>query len=82
MRSRVAAESPAGARRRIVAPAPARTPTCRRAGAAAQRAPAAAAVVAAETLSRQLASLSAKFVEDYAPLTDKLREVVQISKGL
>jgi len=37
---------------------------------------------ALETLSRQLASLSAKFVEDYAPLTDKLREVVQISKGL
>jgi flagellar motor component MotA len=37
---------------------------------------------ALESLSRQLASLSAKFVEDYAPLTDKLREVVQLSKGL
>jgi len=37
---------------------------------------------ALESLSRQLVSLSAKFVEDYAPLTDKLREVVQLSKGL
>ena len=37
---------------------------------------------ALEGLSRQLASLSAKFVEDYSPLTDRLREVVQLSKGL
>jgi len=37
---------------------------------------------ALEGLARQLASLSAKFVEDYAPLTDRLREVVQMSKGL
>lgn len=37
---------------------------------------------ALEGLSRQLASLSAKFVEDYAPLTDRLRELVQLSKGL
>lgn len=37
---------------------------------------------ALEGLSRQLASLSAKFVEDYTPLTDKLREVVQLSKKI
>jgi len=37
---------------------------------------------ALEGLARQLASLSAKFVEDYAPLTDRLREVVQMSKGV
>lgn len=33
-----------------------------------------------ESLGRQLASLSTKFVEDYSPLTDKLREVVRISE--
>jgi ABC-type transporter Mla subunit MlaD len=33
-----------------------------------------------EILGRQLASLSTKFVEDYSPLTDKLREVVQMAK--
>jgi len=37
---------------------------------------------ALEGLSRQLASLSAKFVEDYTPLTERLREIVQISKKL
>ena len=35
-----------------------------------------------ESLGRQLASLSNRFVEDYGPLTDRLREVVQISKRL
>jgi SMC interacting uncharacterized protein involved in chromosome segregation len=35
---------------------------------------------ALESLGRQLASLSAKFVEDYTPLTDRLREVVQLSR--
>jgi hypothetical protein len=35
---------------------------------------------ALESLSHQLASLSAKFVEDYTPLTDKLREIVRISQ--
>ena len=35
-----------------------------------------------ESLGSQLASLSGKFVEDYSPLTDKLREVVQIANGL
>lgn len=34
------------------------------------------------TLGQQLASLSEKFVSDYSPLTDKLREVVNISKGV
>lgn len=34
------------------------------------------------TLGRQLAELSEKFVEDYAPLTEKLREVVQMAKDL
>lgn len=33
-------------------------------------------------LGSQLASLSNKFVEDYAPLTDRLREVVRIAEGL
>lgn len=33
-------------------------------------------------LGRQLASLSEKFVADYTPLTDRLREVVKISKGV
>ncbi len=34
------------------------------------------------SLGQQLASLSEKFVQDYTPLTDRLREVVNISKGL
>jgi hypothetical protein len=34
------------------------------------------------TLGQQLASLSEKFVTDYTPLTEKLREVVRLSKGL
>ena len=33
-------------------------------------------------LGQQLASLSEKFVQDYTPLTDRLREVVNISKGV
>nr|WP_301290920.1 hypothetical protein [Robbsia andropogonis] len=32
-----------------------------------------------ESLGRQLASLSEKFVSDYSPLTDKLRDVVRLS---
>jgi DNA anti-recombination protein RmuC len=32
-----------------------------------------------ESLGRQLASLSEKFVSDYTPLTDRLREVVRIA---
>jgi hypothetical protein len=32
-----------------------------------------------ETLGRQLASLSEKFVADYGPLTDRLREVVRLA---
>ncbi|MBN8827238.1 MAG: hypothetical protein J0H68_00845 [Sphingobacteriia bacterium] len=36
---------------------------------------------ALEGLGRQLASLSAKFVEDYSPLTDRLREIVRIAEG-
>lgn len=32
-----------------------------------------------ETLGRQLASLSEKFVADYSPLTDRLREVVRLA---
>lgn len=36
---------------------------------------------ALESLGRQLASLSQKFVEDYTPLTDRLREVVQIARS-
>lgn len=35
-----------------------------------------------ETLGRQLASLSQKFVEDYTPLTERLREVVEISRRI
>ena len=31
-----------------------------------------------ETLGRHLASLSEKFTEDYGPLTERLREIVQI----
>lgn len=34
------------------------------------------------TLGQQLASLSEKFVSDYSPLTDKLREVVNMTKGI
>ena len=34
-----------------------------------------------EVMGSHLASLSAKFVEDYAPLTDKLREVVNIAQS-
>jgi hypothetical protein len=32
-------------------------------------------------MGQQLASLSEKFVRDYTPLTDRLREIVNISKG-
>ena len=35
---------------------------------------------AIESMGRQLASLSSKFVEDYGPLTDRLRDVVQLSR--
>lgn len=34
-----------------------------------------------ETMGRQLASLSEKFVNDYNPLTDRLREVVRLAAG-
>lgn len=34
------------------------------------------------TLGQQLASLSEKFVADYTPLTEKLRELVNISRGI
>ena len=34
------------------------------------------------SMGNQLASLSAKFVEDYGPLTTRLREVVRIADGL
>lgn len=34
------------------------------------------------TLGSQLSSLSAKFVEDYTPLTDKLSQIVRISAGV
>ncbi len=34
-----------------------------------------------ETLGRQLASLSQKFVEDYTPLTERLRDLVQVGRG-
>lgn len=34
------------------------------------------------SLGSQLASLSAKFVNDYTPLTEQLRRVVEISKGI
>ena len=34
------------------------------------------------TLGSQLASLSSKFVEDYNPLTDRLREVVRLADGM
>ncbi len=35
-----------------------------------------------ETMGQQLASLSEKFVADYGPLTDRLREVVQLSSAV
>ncbi len=35
-----------------------------------------------ETMGGHLASLSEKFVEDYSPLTDKLRRVVRMANGL
>lgn len=35
-----------------------------------------------ETMGGHLASLSEKFVEDYTPLTDKLRRVVRMANGL
>ena len=35
-----------------------------------------------EALGRQLAALSNRFVEDYLPLTEKLREVVELSKKI
>ncbi len=37
---------------------------------------------AIHTLGSQLSSLSTKFVDDYTPLTDRLKEVVEISKGV
>ena len=37
---------------------------------------------AIEAMGSHLASLSNKFVEDYTPLTDKLREVVEIARGI
>ena len=33
-----------------------------------------------ESLGRQLASLSNRFVDDYTPLTEKLQKIVEISK--
>src|SRR2546421_12458944 len=33
-----------------------------------------------ETLGKQLTALSQRFVDDYTPLTDKLRQVVQLAK--
>jgi len=33
-----------------------------------------------QSLGSQLTSLSAKFVEDYSPLTEKLRDVVQMAR--
>ncbi len=35
-----------------------------------------------ESLGRQLASLSNRFVEDYSPLTEKLQKIVEISKKI
>ncbi len=35
-----------------------------------------------ETLGRQLTALSQRFVDDYTPLTDRLRQVVQIAQGV
>jgi len=33
-----------------------------------------------ETLGRQLAALSQKFVQDYTPLTDRLQQLVRASR--
>ena len=38
--------------------------------------------ISLKSLGGQLASLSNKFVEDYGPLTDKLRDVVRIAEGM
>jgi ribosomal 50S subunit-associated protein YjgA (DUF615 family) len=35
-----------------------------------------------QALGNQLASLSKRFVDDYAPLTEKLREVVRLAESL
>lgn len=35
-----------------------------------------------ESLGRQLTALSQKFVEDYSPLTDRLRQVVQLGRAV
>ena len=35
-----------------------------------------------ESLGRQLAALSNRFVEDYLPLTEKLRQLVELSKKI
>lgn len=35
-----------------------------------------------QSLSRQLGSLSAKFVQDYSPLTDRLKELVQLANKM
>ena len=35
-----------------------------------------------QSLSRQLGSLSTKFVQDYSPLTDKLKELVQLANNV
>lgn len=35
-----------------------------------------------QSLSRQLGSLSSKFVQDYSPLTDRLREIVQMANKI
>ena len=37
---------------------------------------------ALESLGSQLVSLSRQFVDDYSPLTQKLREVVQMANGM
>ena len=34
------------------------------------------------SMSSQLVTLSGKFVEDYRPLTDRLRDIVEISKNI
>jgi ribosomal 50S subunit-associated protein YjgA (DUF615 family) len=35
-----------------------------------------------KSLGNQLASLSKRFVDDYTPLTDKLREVINIARNI
>ena len=37
---------------------------------------------ALDTLARQLTALSQKFVEDYTPLTERLRQVLSVSRGV